>query len=82
MHGSALAGVTMSVLIRCLSPLGAHGTEWRNERRKGLRPKREGTSSSQQGATKEGRGRRELQVNCDSQKFKVGGEILKFSLMA
>lgn len=44
MHGFALAGVTMSVLIRCLSPLGTHGTEWRRERRRrrGMKPKRGG----------------------------------------
>lgn len=42
MHGFALAGVTMSVLIRCLSPLGTHGTEWRREKRRGMKPKREG----------------------------------------
>lgn len=38
MHGFALAGVTMSVLIRCLSPLGAHGTERGNERRAAKKP--------------------------------------------
>lgn len=42
MHGFALAGVTMSVLIHCLSPLGAHGTRWRRERPRGVKPKREG----------------------------------------
>lgn len=36
MHGFALAGITMSVLIRCLSPLGTHGTGWR----RGVEPKR------------------------------------------
>lgn len=63
MHGIALAGVTMSVLIRCLSPLGTHGTEWRREGEE-----REGVpavhSREQQ---KERRSRGESQVNCDSQ---------------